>query len=302
MFDIIISQAKKFAQIKSIKSSLIQLCAIMNIIVIVSSNNVIAQDIPITTDSRIKTLVYNRNEVYQLKFHYGYQSFIEFGEDESIEIISIGESFAWRLTPADRRLFVRPLEIAAHTNMTIITNKRTYQFDIRSGEYNGQADEELVYVVRFFYPSSKPKKPIPSQLARPAKKAALKPAPRAPRQSKGVIRSPSAPMKVDDKFTGMLALNNQDNDINFDYQFAGTAPDITPIKVFDNGQETSFQFKNNNLIIPTINKVDIFGNEVPATYVIKDNYIVIPSVNSQFTLRLADTLLCVFNNKIIRGR
>jgi type IV secretion system protein VirB9 len=302
MFDIVVAQAKKFAQIKLIKNRLMHMAAIMNIIVIVCAGNVTAQDIPITTDSRIKTLVYNRNEVYQLKFHYGYQSFIEFGEDESIEIISIGESFAWRLTPADRRLFVRPLEIAAHTNMTIITNRRTYQFDIRSGEYNGQADEELVYVVRFFYPSAKAKKVIPQQLARPAKKKTLRAAPRPSGQSKGVIRSPTAPMKINDKLTGMLSLNNQDNNINFDYQFAGTAPDITPIKVFDNGQETSFQFKNNNLIIPTINKVDIFGNEVAATYVIRDNYIVIPSVNSQFTLRLADTLLCVFNNKVIRGR
>ena len=105
---------------------------------------------PITVDSRIKTLTYSPNEVYELKFYYGYQSFIEFADDEEIEMISIGEAFAWRLTPAGKRLFVRPLEIAGHTNMTIITNKRTYHFDIRSGEYDGKADEELVYTVRFF--------------------------------------------------------------------------------------------------------------------------------------------------------
>jgi hypothetical protein len=75
--------------------------------------------IPITTDSRIKTLVYNANEVFQLKFHYGYQSFIEFSDDEETEMISIGESFAWRLTPAGKRLFIRPLEIGAHTNLTL---------------------------------------------------------------------------------------------------------------------------------------------------------------------------------------
>ena len=77
---------------------------------------------PITTDSRIRTLVYNPNEVYELKFYYNYQSFIEFSEDEEIEMISVGEAFAWRLTPSGKRLFIRPLEIAAHTNMTIITN------------------------------------------------------------------------------------------------------------------------------------------------------------------------------------
>src|SRR5690606_34865584 len=45
-------------------------------------SQVVPQVAPITTDSRIKTLVYNANEVYQLKFHYGYQSFIEFSNDE----------------------------------------------------------------------------------------------------------------------------------------------------------------------------------------------------------------------------
>ena len=48
----------------------------------------LADEIPITTDSRIKTLVYNANEIYQLKFHYGYQSYIEFSEKESIETTS----------------------------------------------------------------------------------------------------------------------------------------------------------------------------------------------------------------------
>jgi type IV secretion system protein VirB9 len=122
---------------------------------------------PITTDSRIRTLVYNPNEVYELKFYYNYQSFIEFSNDEEIEMISVGEAFAWRLTPAGKRLFIRPLEISAHTNMTIITNRRIYHFDIRSDEFTGKADEDLVYTVRFFYPQIGQPLPIPPQLAVP---------------------------------------------------------------------------------------------------------------------------------------
>ena len=131
-------------------------------------NSSFCQNVPVTTDSRIRTLVYNPNEVYQLKFYYGYQSFIEFSEDEEIEMISVGESFAWRLTPSGKRLFIRPLEIAAHTNMTIITNKRTYNFDISSGEYNGKADEELVYTVRFYYPYIGQRIPITDQMSNPS--------------------------------------------------------------------------------------------------------------------------------------
>ncbi len=303
----------KIAQIKYLSLFLLRVFCLLNISLIFLTQTSFAESkIPITTDSRIKTLVYNPNEVYQLKFHYGYQSYMEFGENESIEMISIGESFAWRLTPANNRLFIRPLEIAAHTNMTIITNLRTYQFDIRSGEYDGQADEELVYVIRFFYPEIRVIKPVPEQLnsavpQQPNSSTSQKPSspkPQFPTQGVGgaFIRSKATKQSINKPLTGMLKLSDNKNKINFDYQFAGQAPNITPIKVYDNNQETSFQFKNNNLIVPIISVVDSSGNESPLPYVNKDNYIVIPTVASQFTLRFEGALLCVFNNKAITGR
>jgi type IV secretion system protein VirB9 len=244
--------------------------------------------VPITTDSRIKTLVYNPNEVYQLKFHYGYQSFIEFADDEEIEMISIGESFAWRLTPAGKRIFIRPLEIAAHTNMAIITNKRTYQFDIRSGEYNGKADEELVYTIRFYYPEFGAALPIPPQLSSPP--------PPPPRISRFGVKTSSSPVRIDKNLPDDLKIDAVTTKLNFDYSFAGIAENITPLKIYDNGRETYFQFKSNNLIIPTISVVDKFGNERPLNHIMVDNYVMVPTVGRQFTLRLADSLLCVFNN------
>jgi type IV secretion system protein VirB9 len=44
------------------------------------------------------------------------------------------------------------MEKNIRTNMTIITNKRTYQFDIVSKELEDENDKDLVYVVRFQYP------------------------------------------------------------------------------------------------------------------------------------------------------
>jgi hypothetical protein len=87
---------------------------------------------PITTDSRIKTLVFNPNEVFTITTHYGYQSNIEFGPKEVIDTISVGDRIGWQITPAGRRLFIRAQEENAHTNMTVITNLRAYQFDLRS--------------------------------------------------------------------------------------------------------------------------------------------------------------------------
>lgn len=258
-------------------------------------NDSFAQPVPITTDSRIKTLVYNPNEVYQLKFYYGYQSFIEFAEDEDIEMISIGESFAWRLTPAGKRLFIRPLEIGAHTNMTIITNKRTYQFDIASAEYNGKADDELVYTVRFYYPEVGAPLPIPPQLSIPN-------VPVAPKPVLSVVKSPISPQMVDEPLSPevLVAQTPIDQKLNFNYSIAGYSDNITPLKIYDDGKETFFQFKDKNLIVPSISTVDIFGNEQPVGYAIREGFVVVESTAPQFTLRLADSLICVFNDDITK--
>lgn len=255
--------------------------------------NSLAQPVPTTTDSRIRTLVYNPNEVYELKFYYGYQSFIEFADNEEIEMISIGEAFAWRITPAGKRLFIRPLEVAAHTNMTIITNKRTYHFDIRSGEYDGRADEELVYTVRFYYPQIGQPLPIPAQLGVPTPVKPIKPG----------LRSSFPQGRVDDPSNkaNILAIHrNPDGaELNFDYSLAGKSDNILPLRVYDNGTETLLQFANDNLIVPTINVVDAFGVEHQLSYIIRDNYVVIPTVERQFTLRLADSLICIYNNAML---
>jgi type IV secretion system protein VirB9 len=260
---------------------------------------------PITTDSRIRTLVYNPNEVYELKFYYNYQSFIEFSEDEEIEMISVGEAFAWRLTPAGKRLFIRPLEIAAHTNMTIITNRRIYHFDIRSDEFTGKADEDLVYTVRFFYPQIGQPLPMPPQLAVPnvaarprkEKNSSNANSPQSSGDLTGVIHTPIPKARVDEKLPGIVDRNPENSNLNFDYRFSGESDNIMPLKVYDDGNETHFQFANDNLVIPTISVVDINGNETPVSYTIRDRYVVIPIVSQQFTLRLSESILCIYNSR-----
>ncbi len=110
------------------------------------------QGTPITTDSRIKTFVYNENDVYRLLTHYGYQLNIEFGRKEQIQTISVGDRTGWQIIPNGERLFVRAMEDKAHTNMTVVTDKHAYQFDLYSAPPGQNGWDELVYVVRFYYP------------------------------------------------------------------------------------------------------------------------------------------------------
>jgi type IV secretion system protein VirB9 len=112
-------------------------------------------DSSITTDNRIKTYIYNPNEVYLLVLHFGFQSSIEFAKGEEIQTITLGDSYAWKITPLANRLFIKPMEQNIRTNMTIITNKRTYQFDIAAKELEDGEEKDLVYVIRFHYPKKR---------------------------------------------------------------------------------------------------------------------------------------------------
>lgn len=230
----------------------------------------LASDLPITTDSRIKTIVFNENEVYQLKFHYGFQSFVEFSEDEEIELISLGEAFPWRLTPVRKRLFIRPLQVGVKTNLTIVTTKRTYQFEISADAYDGRADEELIYSVRFYYPERPQKLPTLQSSA-----------------------------DITEEVGGKKGKKDKGYSLNFNYSLAGEADEITPTKVFDDGLFTYFQFPENNLVIPSIQIVEADGRETSLNYRIDGSYVVVDTLERQYSLRLGKDLICIFNNSLM---
>ncbi len=103
-------------------------------------------------DSRIRTVFYQADEVVRLRGVVGYQTTIEFGDDERIENVAIGDSLAWQVTPNKKAtlLFIKPLEQRAVTNMTVITDRRRYVFQLVG--QSGSPGADLAYVVRFLYP------------------------------------------------------------------------------------------------------------------------------------------------------
>ena len=106
----------------------------------------------LTTDSRIKTYIYSPNDVYLLVLQYGFQLNVEFAKNERVQTISLGDNYAWKITPLDNLLFIRPLERNIRTNMTIITNKNTYYFDLVSHDDDDENQNDQMYLVRFYYP------------------------------------------------------------------------------------------------------------------------------------------------------
>jgi Type IV secretory pathway, VirB9 components len=105
----------------------------------------------IAGDARLLTQTYDPNEVVRVDGRAGVQASISFAPDEHIENVAIGSSNAWQITPNKRAnvLFVKPLQPEARTNLTVITDQRSYFFDLVASS-SGPA----IYGLRFSYPAS----------------------------------------------------------------------------------------------------------------------------------------------------
>ncbi|HYG47011.1 MAG TPA: TrbG/VirB9 family P-type conjugative transfer protein [Allosphingosinicella sp.] len=99
-------------------------------------------------DPRFQSVAYVPDQVIVLEGAPGYQFTLELSPDERAETIALGDSSAWQVTPNRRGdlLFVKAITGAA-TNMTVITNVRTYNFDLYAG-----SPSTMAYTVRFTYP------------------------------------------------------------------------------------------------------------------------------------------------------
>jgi type IV secretion system protein VirB9 len=118
---------------------------------------------PGVVDPRIRTVFYDPEQVVSLRGHFGFQMMLEFEPDERIENVSIGDALAWQVTPNKRAnlLFIKPVEAAVGTNMTVVTDRRRYAFELTARRAAGPRQADMAYVVRFLYPPE-PTPPAPA--------------------------------------------------------------------------------------------------------------------------------------------
>jgi len=121
-------------------------------------------------DPRIRTLFYDANRVVRLDAVLGYEMMVQFAPDERIENVAIGEGSTWQVTPNKEAnlLFIKPMDHAVHTNMTVITDRRAYLFELAARDVPAGGPQAITYAVRFVYP---PPPPAPSPPPPPAKPA-----------------------------------------------------------------------------------------------------------------------------------
>jgi type IV secretion system protein VirB9 len=229
---------------------------------------------PIATDSRIKTFVYSENEVFRLVLHYGYQTSIEFAEDEQVKTISVGNNYAWQITPVAKRLFIKPLEENISTNMTIITNRRSYHFEVEARPLSYTVDEDLAYVVRFFYPDGNYDVTRPQVLENNGKGTDIAPT-ITPFNFNYAVQS--------DSYTRRTKGEKEHEAIK-------------PVKVFDDGINTFFKFQNGDMKALTISvrEGDRFK---PLKYSKRAEYLVVNQVAQEFRISSGELAVTIYNKE-----
>lgn len=208
--------------------------------------------VSLAKDPRLAERLYSPNEVVRIDGQLGVQASIAFAEDERIENVAVGDSASWQITPNKRAnmLFIKPLAAKARTNMTVITDQRTYYFDLVGGA------ARPLYVLRFSYPEEP--KPIPH--ATPA-----------PSLSEEEARLAQGERPADPAL------------LNFQWTKRGD-PRIQPLQLYDDGVSTYLTWAR-DVPLPAILIRDEKGAEGPVNYAVRGDTIVIEGVHSPILLR-----------------
>ncbi|NCQ65029.1 MAG: TrbG/VirB9 family P-type conjugative transfer protein, partial [Alphaproteobacteria bacterium] len=197
------------------------------------------------------------------------QATIEFGDGESIENVAIGDSNAWQVTPNSRAdlLFVKPLQPTAQTNMTVVTNRHTYLFDLVASPR-----AKPLYVLRFTYPDPPPEEDE-EQLAESA--------PGAPNALE--MAAVEDPLAVVDP--AML---------NFKWAAQGERS-LQPNEVFDDGRSTYLRWEQERPV-PAILIENFEGDEGPVNSTVRGDTVIVDGVPQKIILRSGREKATLVNN------
>lgn len=223
-------------------------------------------------DSRVRVVDYNPADVVKLTTFYGVSTHVQFGAKEEIKDVAVGDQQAWDIVPRGSHLFIKPKAQKADTNVTVVTDKRVYQFALIVEPRNVRdatawRDPNLVFSLSFRYPDEEA-----ARLTAQAKAAEAKAA------------------QTDVK--GKLA-EAKKRDENRDYWVAGSE-EVSPTAARDDGRFIYLTFSNNR-DMPAVYSVDEEGKEALVNTNVEGNEIVVQRMVRKLTLRKGNAVACVVN-------
>ncbi len=217
------------------------------------------------SDGRIQTFDYDKTDVYIINSQVGYSTLIQLEEDEIIPDnggLGMGDAKAWSLEVRANNIFFKPVKQLPDTNMLLVTNKRTYAFQLTT---NGGIP---TYIARFNYPQ------VPTQqetvlLPRELKKA-------------GITKD------------GLSIFINAD--VNTDYYYRGDN-NIKPTNAWDDGRFTYLKYAHAG-DLPVVYRVMDDGSETIVNSHVEKDILVIQEKGSIYRLRFNNTVGDVSSTRI----
>lgn len=216
-------------------------------------------------DPRIRTVNYSPDRVYTIYAKVGRAAVVQLQDGEYLDTrssgLGMGDALAWNVAVRGNNIVFKPTEEKPTTNMIIMSNKRTYVFDLKLAT----GKQLPTYVMRFHYPDD----------VRRAKEA------QAAKRSNAI----AALSAVGDK-TPPLSDNQN-------YWGRGSK-ELAPTAIWDNGRFTYFQF-NNGRALPTIYRINSDGSESLTDFHVQDDTVVVHETAAQFVLRSGKSVLGIEN-------
>jgi type IV secretion system protein VirB9 len=206
-------------------------------------------------DPRLVETRYDPAKVVRIEGRTNVQATIAFAEDEHIENVAIGDSQSWQVTPNKRAnlLFVKPLDPTATTNMTVVTDRHTYLFDLVASPR-----AKPLYVLRFTYPDE-------------------------PKQAEAQLATAEAPNAVElAAATDPLAVVDP-AELNFAWEAKGDRK-LVPARTYDDGEATYLAWPAGEPV-PAILIKDYEGTEGPVNFTVRGNVVVVDGVPREIILR-----------------
>lgn len=225
-------------------------------------------------DPRLVERLYNADEVVRIEGRANVQATIRFAEDEHIENVAIGDSTAWQVTPNRRAnlLFIKPLADRAVTNMTVVTDRRTYLFDLVASP----AHRSPLYVLAFAYPDEPEDVELAEGAAAPAGPNAVE------------LAAASDPYAVVDPA-----------ELNHAWATKGAAA-LFPAQVYDDGEATFLTWAPGTAL-PAILVKDHEGTEGPVNFAVRGEVIVVDGVPREIVLRAGRESATLSNRGPVRA-
>ena len=219
-------------------------------------------------DHRIRTEIYDKATVYNVHTQIGRATLIQLEDDESLAIspstiLGIGDADAWDLGVRGNNIALKPTKKMPQTNVVVVTNKRTYSFELLAAA----KDSIPTYILRFRYLDSEAAKAAAEVIAE-AKRVQITAAAKAEKTS-----------------------------INTDYVWRGDNELLKPTSAYDDGRFTRLVYDHAGEM-PVFFKVLADGTEALVNSNIdpaQKNTVVLHEVIRTVRARLGEQVIEIIN-------